>query len=675
MSGRVRYALTIFVGAFLMFQVQPLFARFILPWFGGSASVWATCLLFFQAILLAGYGYAHLLTRIESTRTQALIHFGLVAVSLLLLPITPGDGWKPDGTENPSVRILVLSVATIGLPCFLVASTAPLMQSWFAITSDASPYQLYALSNLGSLLGLLTYPFAVEPLLGLEDQTLFWSAGYGVFAACTAWCAVAMIVAESRRREPSTEPAVAEPEPASRVALWLALSAFGVILLLAITNELTKNISPFPFLWVIPLALYLISYILCFAGPRWYQRRLWVGVFCTALIPTLWLSFIWQSIGLIALVVVCSVSLFSGCMVCHGELARLKPGRQRLTSFYLVLALGGVLGGAFVSVVAPYVFTRFWELPLGLTGTFLLAGVCIARSAPGRQLGIYVVWAGAGAMLLFMAGLPMRAESSYIASERNFYGRVSVSEVREGGKLVREMLHGRIRHGSQLMDTGHRRTPTYYYRSASGIARAIGAVRHRGPLRVGVIGLGVGALAAYGERGDYMRFYEINPVVERMARDYFTFLEDAPAEVEVAIGDGRISLERELAATGSQRFDVLVLDAFTSEAIPVHLLTREAFDLYFRHLAPGGVLAFNITNTYLNLAPVIRGAAVQQKSSAVLVRILPDRTSPAGSEWALMTRDHDLLRSPAITPAITPWRSGSTISWTDDYSNLLGVLR
>jgi hypothetical protein len=676
MSGRVRYALTIFAGAFLLFQIQPLFARFILPWFGGSASVWATCLLFFQAILLAGYTYAHLLTRLLRPRWQAVVHLVLVLGSLALLPITPASSWKPSGAGSPAFDILLLSVATIGLPCLLVASTSPLMQSWFSTTSDASPYQLYALANLGSLLGLLTYPFAIEPMLGLRDQTVFWSIGYGAFVAFTAWCAIAMIRGNFPAHADTHAEALEDPERASHLALWLGLSAFGVILLLAITNEMTKNISPFPFLWVLPLALYLISFILCFAGPRWYHRRLWVSVFSTALIPTLWLSYIWRSIGLAALVIVCSIALFAGSMICHGELARLKPGNRKLTGFYLTVAVGGVLGGAFVSLVAPNLFTRFWELPIALTGTFVLAGICMARRSPGRQLGIYVVWAGAAAVLLLIGALPMRAERSYIASERNFYGRVSVSEVRQGEHLVREMLHGRVRHGSQIMERGGARIPTLYYRNESGIGRAIAALRERGSLRIGVIGLGVGALAAYGERGDSIRFYEINPAVERMARRYFTFLDETPAEVDVAIGDARILLERELAGKEPNRFDVLVLDAFSSDAIPVHLLTREAFALYEHHLAADGLLVLNIANTYLDLEPVVRGAAETLHAHAALIRTEPNRTEPAGSSWALITRAPGLLHHPRIAPAITPWSSSSpAVHWTDDHSNLLGVLR
>ena len=687
MVGRTRFGLTVFVSAFLLFQIQPLIARYILPWFGGGAAVWATTLLFFQLVLLVGYAYAHAISRLLSLRRQAVVHLALLATSLALLPVVPSAAWNPDGAGDPTLAILALLASTVGLPCLLASTTAPLLQSWFGRTRARSPYRLYAVSNLGSLLGLLTYPFAVEPLLGLDAQATMWSVGYGLFVASSAWCAIDVLRDTDARAEPTDA-----GEQASYVAprrfdrpLWLALSACGVVLLLATTNELTKNISPLPLLWVVPLGLYLCSYILCFAHARWYRRRLWVAVFAIAVIPTLWLPLTWKAIGLPALVTVCSATLFAGCMLCHGELARLKPSTRHITSFYLVVATGGVLGGAFVTVVAPNLFTRFWEYPIGLIGTFWLCGVCLARDpvgadpahpppASGRRAFI-ALWTLVGAGLFYLSAVPGRSEH-YIVSERNAYGRVSVAESVRDGVRVRTLVHGRIRHGSQVMDSEHRRDATMYFRAASGIGTAVRNLDHRDGLRMGVIGLGTGTLAAYGEPGDALRFYEINPAVDRIAKRYFYYLADTPAEYQVGLGDARISLERELRTSGPHGFHILVVDAFSSDAIPVHLLTREAFALYLRHLDPDGVLALHITNTYLDLSSVVRNLANVFDKDALLIETAAGAGDLAESQWVLVTSNRAFIDHPDVQRSITPWSGdpGDTI-WTDDYSNLLRVLR
>jgi len=672
MLPRLRYALTIFVGAFLLFQIQPLIARYILPWFGGGASVWATCLVFFQLTLLAGYAYAHALHRFATLRNQAIIHLALLAVSLALLPITPDAAWKPDGAAAPTWRILALLVVNVGLPCLVISSTAPLLQNWFGSVHEASPYKFYALSNVGSLLGLLTYPFVVEPLLGLHTQTSAWSVGYVVFALASAWCAA--VIAWSAPAKPD---APDEPEPELRKwnrTLWFVLPCFGVVLLLGATNELTKNIAPFPFLWVVPLSLYLVSFAICFASEGWYHRRLWMGVYSLLLIPTLWLSFMWRYIGLPAFVFVWSATLFAGCMICHGELARRKPGRQQLTSFYLAIAVGGACGGVLVALVAPLVFTRFWEVPIALTGTFFLAGATLNLGIRKTQPGLIVVWGLAAAMLFGLTMLPMRAERDHIASIRNFYGRVSVSEEHKDGQRVRTMYYGRVNHGTQVMDPGRSMTPTLYYAERSGIARVVEKLRKRGPMSMGVVGLGTGTLAALGGKADTVRFYELNPAVERLARKYFTYLSDSPAKVEVVLGDGRISLDRERRRGVTHGFDVLVLDAFTSEAIPIHLLTKEAFELYFHHLKPGGALVVHISNTYLDLSDVVRNHAVAFDKRTVLIRYRFAKQRRAEADWVIISSDAALMD--ALAASATPWPGPpSSIRWTDNYSNLFGILK
>jgi spermidine synthase len=695
----IPYAFAIFLSAFLLFQVEPIIARYILPWFGGTPAVWTTCMLFFQVFLLGGYAYAHLLASHLSPRYQALVHLSLVVCSLVFLPITPEDVWKPDGTENPMLAIVLLLLVTIGVPFLLVSASGPLLQHWFnRVHPTMSPYRLYALSNLGSLLGLLSYPFFIEPQLGLRTQTVLWSAGYGLYGIVCAWSAMPLFRFATRIGSPENPGYQADKKPRlPQGLLTLALATCGSVVLLASTNQLCRDIAVIPFLWVLPLSLYLISFILCFDHPRWYNRWVWVPVLLTSLTAVVYLlhqDYADTEVNLYLQIFIYSAALFACCMTCHGELVRLKPSARYLTSFYLMVALGGALGGVFVNLIAPFLFKGYWEYHGGLIATLVLLGLCLYRTTEPLRSPLLlwsgrILWVGGIAALAGFLGLHIQEQQeNNVLTKRNFYGVLRVNETDLGTEFASRFLyHGRISHGRQFLTPRRRSYPTAYYGPFSGISLAIS--RHpqqlrlskledraqQGGLHVGNIGLGVGTIAAYSKPGDTYRFYEINPDVDRIAGEYFTYLKDAKGAQQVVLGDGRISLERELANKNRQRFDILSVDAFSGDGIPVHLLTREAFALYWEHLRPDGILALHITSRYFDLSRVIRALAREFGKRALWIKDLSDREKGNDySEWVLVTSNQTFLKDPFVNFRIQPWPTLSEILWTDDYSNLFQVV-
>jgi hypothetical protein len=957
----LRYALAIFVSAFLLFQVQPLIGRFILPWFGGGPSIWTSCMLFFQVLLLGGYLYAHLLSVRLKPRTQVVTHLSLLAISLVFLPIAPGNSWKPVGDQEPLLQILLLLLATVGGPYFLLSSTGPLMQKWFSQSfRDRSPYRLYALSNIGSLLALLSYPFAFEPWLTLRQQVWSWSVGYGVFVALAAWCAIRLwrehAVAGPQAATAASDSSVNQVSLAAdarvqrpgigAMLLWLGLAACGSAMLLATTNQLCIDVATVPFLWVLPLSIYLISFIICFDSPQWYDRRVY-GLLLMACCPVAcWVISEGANVNISKQVVIYSTVLFACCMTCHGELVSCRPHPKFLTQFYVLVSAGGALGGVFVAIVAPYTFHGYWEYHISLLAccAITLIAWCVQRvwqrtlsiefwtwvtlviahfglvwhfvhtpmiksikaSDETMMLGIYTavqftgllfagvlsrrrgllsaVWivqsiAASGwllgyalrfpqllnssmwivlcvaalafpilaAVVSWFFGIPapperrnylvgaislitgliccwllyeewrqvslmpdkasrwmytiimvMAAASPFIAAvrlwlfrppdedsrqllfpgavypavcgicggllyfrwieswhaislmsttaaavlmewssvgfrgagraslgfvfwvpcitlvlllgnklaeivksdnassdttqtvytSRNFYGVLRVKHEasrEEDDDFIPpkySLTHGQIKHGFQFVDDYWKRQPTTYYGRDSGIGLAIAISRRTAqesdahPLRVGVVGLGTGTIAAYGEDGDYFRFYDINPDVVRLSDKYFTYLKDSAARTEVVIGDARIVMERELVAGDSQQFDVLAIDAFSSDAIPVHLLTSECGDIYRQHLRPGGILAVHISNRFLDLNPVSRGLAEHLGWQAVRIEnSKDDLTGVYSSTWVLLTSRRDFADHAEIQAAEEPWKDSERIlHWTDDYSGLWQVL-
>jgi spermidine synthase len=779
------FGITIFLGAFLLFQVQLVIAKYILPWYGGVPTVWTTCMLFFQVLLLGGYAYAHMLARRLRPFGQRLLHLSLLVAALALLgavvaqwgvPLLPGADWRPRPQSAPIGHIVLLLTVAVGLPYFVVATTSPLLQSWFAGRyPTTSPYRLYALSNAGSLLALLTYPAFFEVWLPVRTQAWIWAALFALFA-----CGVAASALASRTHALPAEASLpAERAPSSSVRasagdiddvarllasdrpparsrqwlMWTALAAVPSALLLATTNYMSQEIAVIPLLWIAPLGAYLLSFVLTFDSDRWYARGVWMALLVLGI--TLATFVIERSVytPLLLQIGVAELMLFAACMVCHGEVARLKPAAKDLTAFYLAVTVGGAVGGAFVSLVAPSVFPSTWEYPIGIWLAGVLALVCLLRdhrspvhTAPGTVALVAGLSAIAVGGYVFRAGLPWKYQisdswlfgtpsglmlaglvlyalgrrwrvpalpsasrrpaaratavatmalmvfgsalaslawlpvASAVHSSRSFYGTVQVEAIDRGGDGEQLRLrHGRIVHGKQYRAPDAVDEPTAYYGRDSGAGLAIEHHPHRASgLRIGVVGLGVGTMAALGEREDTVRFYELNPDVIQlsgpMART-FTFVRDTPARVEIVTGDARLAMEAELARGERQRFDVLAIDAFSSDAIPAHLLTREAVAVYLAHLHHDGVLAVHITNRYVDLRPVIRGLASHFGLAYAFIEAI-EGAFTWSNDWALLTRDPARLRVREIADATASEASAPRrVLWTDDYSNLVALLK
>lgn len=666
------FAVTVFLSAFLLFQIQPMVAKMILPWFGGASSVWSACLVFFQAELLLGYLYVHWLHETLAPRRQTLVHLALLLASLAALPVAADPSWKNSAQAQPIASVLGVLAAAVGLPYLLLSTTGPLMQAWYARAfTGVMPYRLYALSNLASMLALLSYPVLVEPFFEVRGQALGWSAGYALFvAACgaTAWWSWRQV---SPEREQAAAPADV-PRPSWRdCLLWAGLAMTASTLLLAMTRHLTQDVAPVPFLWVLPLALYLLSFILCFDAPRYYVRPLFL-----AALPVAFFGMdriLDEGPAVPVMIALISAALFVFCMVCHGELVRRKPHPRHLTLFYLMLSLGGALGGMFVGLLAPAVFAAYFELPIGLFLCALLVVVVLWKELrPLWRIALLLALCGYGWRLGMVS---KEFVDGYIVTARNFYSQLRVSERHDGGPgWKRVMVHGRINHGQQYLAEEHRRTPTSYYCHESGVGRALFALPQDRPLKVGMVGLGTGTLAAYGRQGDEMRIYEINEQVLELARSHFTYLADSPARIVPVLGDGRLMLERE----PDQGFDLLAIDAFSGDSIPAHLLTLEAMQAYLRHLKPDGILAVHITNRYLDLQPVMAAAAQHYGKTALLYALEHDEEEDFcfSSDWVLVMSPERAAALPLVMndgeplvpkPGFRPW--------TDGFSNLFSVLK
>jgi hypothetical protein len=677
------YACTIFLSSFLLFLVQPMIAKVILPWFGGTSTVWITCVLFFQLALLGGYLYAHaLISRVSPVR-QLLIHASLLIASVFFLPVIPSSSWKLPSSITPSLYIMGLLVATVGLPYFLLSTTSPLLQAWFARRySKALPYRFFALSNLASLLGLLSYPFLIETTLTLRGQSTIWSIAYGVFALlCATICFFSIrnshsdappeIIDAPGMIEPQSAPQSEQvPPPGTKdKVLWLLLSACSSLLLLSTTDHLSQNIAAIPLLWILPLSLYLLSFTLCFDRDRWYSPKWYFWIVFITLVGMSYGIGKWGVGSDIRIVIFAyCIGLFFCCMFCHGELARRKPDSRYLTSFYLLISIGGALGSIFVVFIAPNIFSFYFELPVGL-----ILCACLLLAVNFRKWWVTdVVCAALIVRLLIIAFVHMQFYSNPEGIRmlvRNFYGHQRVIEYDVGLENEhRDLIHGTITHGIQFTAPEKRSWPTAYFGPKSGIGIALQRLPI-GPRRVGIVGLGAGTMAAYARQGDHYTYYEINPQVEEIARKEFSFLSDSPGMVEIKIGDGRLLLEQEW----NQQFDLLAVDAFSGDSIPIHLLTIEAIKLYFSHLKPDGILAFHVSNLYLDLPQVIdKAGKTLGKHTLVVVNQEDETRKIYQAEWVLMASNPAVLDTPEIKKTGTKVmpKTGFKL-WTDDYSNLL----
>lgn len=688
------------LSAFLLFQVQPVISKFILPWFGGSPGVWTTCMLFFQILLFLGYAYAHALGSLPR-RTQALIHGGLLLAAIAFLPIMPSEAWKPTGTEDPGWRILLLLLATVGLPYFILSSTSPLVQVWFTRgTSGTNPWRLYALSNIGSLAALLTFPFFFEPRWDVTWLSKAWSAA---FILCAALCLLVVWLDHQKTAPqavaaaPALETADAAPGLGRRF-MWIILPALASVVLLAATNHVCQDVAVIPFMWVVPLSLYLLTFIICFEHERWYAR--FPALWAIPALPILFITCGWDQLEDLAWwpedldlmpnylfeLGWAFASMFLACMICHGELTRLKPGTKYLTTFYLHMSAGGALGGLFVSLAAPKLFKTHAEWPGSLIAAFVLACIALTiiawkwRSRLLRSLGVALAGLLGIAGPLFMGMLGYKFDER-LERVRNFYGTLAVTEwsPEDPAYHQRELSNGGIIHGQQNLTLAFRTDPTSYYGHETGIGLALDSLKNDNGTRVGVVGMGAGTVACYGKSGDTYRFYDINPDVPRLAQKYFTYLPDLEkrgAKLEIVVSDARLALERELATP--QNFDVLLLDAFSGDSVPAHLLTREAFEIYQRHMKPSGIIAVHCTNSYLRLVPLIEKTAAAIGYKTVRITTVSDGGDHDSTDYVLLTNNETFL---AATPAVPPDEDELLLEskvnariWTDRHHDLFQIL-
>ncbi len=676
------FASTIFTSAFLLFLVQPIIAKQILPWFGGSATVWSICMVFFQVVLLLGYMYSDWTTRRLGVRAQTWLHVGLLLASLAFLPIITSTLWKPTGDESPTLWILGLLAGTIGLPYFLLSTTGPLVQSWVTRTAwSAQVYRYFALSNFASLASLLSYPVLIEPHSTLIQQATIWSAAYGVFVVLCigttlyVWRCVPMpapVQITSNGNGIGTTTATGMPAARPGVyhyLVWAALPALGSWLLLAVTNHITQNVAAIPFLWVVPLSVYLLTFVLAFESDKWYRRQVFLPL--AAVMLVLCAFGLQDDIGfnVKTALPVYIVGLFAFCMFLHGEMARLRPGAAYLTRFYLMLSLGGALGGISVGLVAPHVLSGYYELGLGLVLCALVAAVLWRHQRSGLVFSLSL----AACCAWFLAQQVQADTTGARRMERNFYGTLQTLDTKGASAedRVRQLYHGSVKHGEQYLAAARRQEATTYYGSTSGIGRAIAAAPS-GPRRVGLIGLGAGTLAVYGRPGDIYRTYEINPLVFKLADEEFSFLPGSLAHIDRVPGDARLAMERE----ASQQFDVLAVDAFSGDSVPVHLITTEAMDVYLRHMQPNGVIAFHVTNRFLALAPVVERIASARGLHSALIHDEAENSDLRRTDWVLVSRDPQALAREPIRAAISVSKPiAGLVPWTDDFSNLFGVLK
>jgi protein-L-isoaspartate O-methyltransferase len=659
----------VFTGAFLVFAIQPAAAKILLPGFGGSASVWSAVLLFFQAALLAGYGYSWLLQRLAPWAQAALHLFCLMGG---LLACAPGALWGGEKTWNhPLAQIFGLLALGLGPAFCLLSSTSPLLQQWATWVVPGSPYRFYATSNAGSLLALLLYPVLIEPQIGLQKQVQVWFILVGFAWVLVLACGV--LLAWSKPAGAPFQPA--EPaRPGTRPREWLAWIGWpmlGSILLMGFSNYLCRDIASIPFLWIAPLAVYLLTFICCFAEKPWYPRRAMLGAFMVfALLYSIpWTGGVaarsWVSIPVNLL------ALFFGAMIAHGETVRAKPEPGRLTLFYFALSLGGALGGCWVNFGAPLVFTDYWELPLAVAGLATWVMIRMRADLPAKGARLQSLgWMVAQSMVVAFALIPIVYNTGKVLMRaRSFYGTIRVLE-EKGVRLLRD---GRIEHGVEYLDPARAREPLAYYGSQSGSALVFEALKNGPPLKVALIGLGAGSQTAYARPGDEWHVFELNPDVVGAATGYFQYLRQPQGvDLRLVVGDGR----KELRESGQSGFDVVVLDAFSSDAIPVHLLTEQAFALYLERLKPEGHLIVHISNRHVDLKPLMRALADRFRLEVRLVASAGDGRWVYPAAYAIFRSIPPSLPAslpPGVAVGVPEEKPGFRL-WTDDYSNLAGLL-
>ncbi|MBL4629617.1 MAG: hypothetical protein JKY14_00085 [Paraglaciecola sp.] len=696
----MQYFISVFISAFLVFQIQPIISKIILPWFGGGASVWTTCMLFFQFFLLVGYLYAYVLSKILRVKYQIIVHLLCLLISLFLLPNNIADIQNIQISGSPTWAVLKVLFFGLGIPYLVLSANTPLLQQWFTSeTNGTHPYRLYAISNMGSFLALMSYPIIIEPYISLDWQIKLWSSIYGLFVLLVGWIFFT-VAKQNKQKRKSIPEQINQPNLGFfRLLLWFSLSALGVILLVSTTNALTQNIPPVPFLWIAPLAVYLLTYVVAFSHLGIYVRLIWLPFFMLLSFVALLIYFIGGQFDIITQFLIYLLILLCGCMICHGELNSLKPTQGNTTLFYLILSAGGVCGSFLVSFVAKSLFDEFLEFPIAIFSVLVLTIASLWWNKQDEQsdkhsslfsvvansqllklaLGSAVV---ALIWLLVFINLHNQYQQYDIAKARNFYGILAVKDISQGNVNERRLIDGTTSHGSQTLPLSDSAVPLSYYRPGTGVQLVIeelesdGSLQVEDSLQVGIIGLGVGALAAYGQSGDAYTFYELNPIVADYANRYFSYLSSSKAQVNIKLGDARVTLQNELDSGEENAFDLLIIDAFSGDLIPTHLMTHEAFLLYQIHIKTQGAIALHISNRHLSLLPVI-----MQHSSRLNMQVMLFETAGNGTEhdvqWVVLTNNSKLTQSPKLISKQTVINKGQyqPVLWTDDYSSLLSILK
>ncbi len=726
----VLYAATLFISALLMFVLQPLFGKLLLPLLGGSPAVWNTCMVFYQSVLFLGYGYAHVLSGYLPVHRQILVHGLLLLVSFVALPVALPLDLTPPNAGNPTFWLLWVLLLAIGLPFFVVSTTAPLMQKWFAQIGHRNsndPYFLYAASNSGSLLALLAYPFLLEPNVGLAGQKSYWSLGFVLLCLLVAGCAAVLWQNRQTIQPAAKQPLAAAPLSRPKQLYWLALAFVPSSLLLGLTNFISTDIASVPLLWIIPLTLYLLSFVLVFS--QWNERLhpLMVRLQALFLVPFIAYAFInpadlpyWMYL------VLHLIAFFFAIMVCHGELAKQRPPTEYLTRYYLVMSFAGMLGGLFNTFAAPVLFNGVYEYPIMIVAALLLrpgvqwpsgSRLLLEMAGPGLLLAFGLIMKGllakpldyfdvivitliflvvltftlrkrplayalANGVVIFLA-LGVHGLSSHtIFQERTFFGVLAVRESeltneQNQPETYHELFHGTTKHGAQRLPAALSKIPLTYYSQPGPMGQLFKEFDgSNAEWRIAVVGLGAGALACYAKPSQQWTFYEIDPLVVDIAKNdrYFSYLSQCAPHAAMRIADARLSLAQE----PDQQFDLLVMDAFSSDAVPTHLLTQEALQLYFRKLKPNGILAFHITNRHLLLKKVLSIHAEQQHWAALLQEFVPVAELPlvVSTDWVVMARQEATLQPLALSP-LGQWQKMPLYFdmpvWTDDFTNIVRI--
>lgn len=724
----ILFAGTLFISATLMFVLQPMFGKILLPMLGGSPAVWNTCMVFYQTILFLGYLYAHFLSSRFNQHRQIQIHVLVIAISLIALPIGLPENTIPPTESNPTLWLMWVLLLAIGLPYFIVSTTSPLLQKWFSgighHTSE-DPYYLYAASNVGSMIALLSYPFLLEPNIGLVEQRTDWSIGYVVLCLLVIGCAIILWRNQQTTVKADEEVDTAEPLSLSTQFHWLALAFVPSSLLLGLTNFISTDIASVPLLWIIPLTLYLLTFILVFS--KWADKIHPVVVYLQpiVLLPFIAYSFVdpaalpyWLNLILHLL------AFFLAVMVCHGELAKNRPHTRHLTHFYLIMSFAGMLGGMFNTFVAPFIFNAVYEYPIMIIAALLLRPGFYSQK-PGLQvlfpillfcfgLGIYLLSDNLSQPLIYAAtnGLILLAGLSYtfrkrpislslltavilfftlgiqhlisnvMYQERSFFGVFSVRESvlmdeKNRPEKYHELFHGTTKHGAQRLAAHLQTTPLTYYSRPGPMGQLFKVFENQDKnWEIGAVGLGAGALVCYSKKQQYWTLYEIDPLVIKIAQDpkYFSYLKRCSKNSQIKVGDARLSL----ASEKDQKFDLLIMDAFSSDSVPTHLLTREAIELYFTKLKPDGILAFHITNRHLALKKVIYDHASHLKLSALIQEFKPKKQLPLviATDWVVMAKKPETL-DPLRQSRLGNWQKLPLYfdmkPWTDDFTNIVGI--